>query len=372
MKKNIGLIIGIILVGIFAVIMIYYAKNIMPGKEFDKKLGYNVDKYITLCDYKGLDGELDKVEITDEDVDDYINDLLVSYEEVDRKAKEGDYLSVNFTGYVDGEVDNDISDSEWDMCIGQYDIFEEFDDAMVGAKTGDTVTVECDTVSEWYGEEYEDITVTYEVYVNSVSEEVYGELTDDWVYENYGYDTVDEFREEVYNSLYDYDYEDALYNMQYSLFEKVVENSEMNGYPDELYEEKAAEINAENEYYAEMYGVDVDEYLEECGYTENDLKEEIELLIKEELVIQAIMKAEKIEVTEEDYQAELEEYEDYIADYGYDTMEEFEADNEEMIREEVKMGKILSVLSENAKITEVETTEDDDEYYDEDGEYYFE
>ena len=115
---------------------VYYQKAVVPKKEIDKKAGITsgkLDDYITLGEYKGL-----SCEVTQDDIDESIKEETQTYTEVDREAKEGDCVEITYTGYVDGEKDKNISQSNCELYVGQEEsLYAEFTNAVVGHKAGE-------------------------------------------------------------------------------------------------------------------------------------------------------------------------------------------------------------------------------------------
>ena len=97
-------------------------------------------KYLKLAEYKGLIVNKVKTEVTDDDVEAEIESALdenAEYTDVDRAAKDGDQVNIDFDGSIDGEAWD--SDTDYDLVIGSEDFQPEFEEHLIGAKAGDTV-----------------------------------------------------------------------------------------------------------------------------------------------------------------------------------------------------------------------------------------
>lgn len=327
--------------------VVYYQKVVVTKKEFNKKIGITsgeLDDYITLGEYKGL-----TCEVTQEEIDESINEETEYYEEVSREARDGDNISVTYKGYIDGKKDANISQSECELYIGQEeDLYAEFANALIGHKAGDTVKVESNDAT-YVAEDASDYSgkqVEFTVKLVAVSEKRADEVTEEWVEENYGEDygisTVKEFYE--WNESY------VLDSKKTELWQKAVDNATMNGYPQEIYDKVKEEYDADAAYYADMYGMTVDEYLYDFNqYTEESLEEEYLNEVKSELLMWKLVQKEKISVSE----GEIEEkYEELYSDCGYDSVEDMKADyDEEEIEEAVYLDKAMDIVYDNAKIT---------------------
>ena len=145
MKKFKSFIYPLVLIVIAAVLVgaIAFSKHKHPKskEKFDKQNGYNVDDYITLGEYKGLEATQEKVYISDDDVDSEITDELTEEVELKEALKEGDFANVTISVKVDGVEVPDLGEEEYDFSVGEEDYCKEFDESLKGKKAGDTYTV---------------------------------------------------------------------------------------------------------------------------------------------------------------------------------------------------------------------------------------
>ena len=160
----------------------------------------NVEKYITIGEYKGLTLDNTVDAITDDDVQAQIDeDLKDKAEPVSDAAKEGDLVTVNYTGTKDGQTFDGGTANNYDFVIGDGQMFEEFENGVIGMKKGDTKEIKIDFPSDYADETLAGKEVIYKVTVQNVRRE--GELTDEWVAKNTDYTTVDDYRESIRSEL---------------------------------------------------------------------------------------------------------------------------------------------------------------------------
>lgn len=358
------LVIVVILAAFIGVV--YYNNEISPKKKVDKELGYTPEDYITLGQYKGLEYKQSKAGVSEKDLENAIAEELIDYKEVDRKAKNGDSVNINYKAYVDGKEDDNLSEEEFDILIGDADLAVEFDEAIVGKKAGAEFKVEVSDVSAFptdEGKDYTDKKVEFVVTINSVNEEYTAELTDAWVQENYGaeYDctTVDEYKKMMKESLMEDSEATVEEDAQTDLWQMVMDNSVMNSYPQELYDEIVAVDDADMAYWADYWGMSIEEYYEFLDMDEADIDEMYLEDVKSELVMWAIAKAEGIEVTD----GEIEQgYEDMYYDYDYESADAMKAEySSEEIEHALIEEKVIGLILDSAKITEVESVENSEE-----------
>ncbi|MCT7399156.1 MULTISPECIES: FKBP-type peptidyl-prolyl cis-trans isomerase [Eubacterium] len=329
---------------------VYYQKAVVPKKEIDKKAGITsgkLDDYITLGEYKGL-----SCEVTQDDIDESIKEETQTYTEVDREAKEGDCVEITYTGYVDGEKDKNISQSNCELYVGQEEsLYAEFTNAVVGHKAGDKVEYQAKDTDDinYVAEKDSDYTgknVKFTLKLVSVSEEETEDVTDKWVKDNYnedyGISTVKEF--------YKWNEDYVLENKKSDLWQSAVDNATMNGYPQEMYDSVKEEFDSDAAYYADSYGITVDEYLYDfSGYTEESLQEEYLNEVKSNLVMWKIVEKENLTASSSEIE---DKYEELYADCGYDNVEEMKKDyTDKEIEEAVLLDKAMDVVYDNANIT---------------------
>ena len=160
----------------------------------------NVEKYITIGEYKGLTLDNTVDAITDDDVQAQIDENLKDKAEpVSDAAKEGDLVTVNYTGTKDGQTFDGGTANNYDFVIGDGQMFEEFENGVIGMKKGDTKEIKIDFPSDYADETLAGKEVIYKVTVQNVRRE--GELTDEWVAKNTDYTTVDDYRESIRSEL---------------------------------------------------------------------------------------------------------------------------------------------------------------------------
>lgn len=317
-------------------------------------------KYVKVCDYKNVEASKVIYDVTDDEVQDAIDEDMyeyVTYDEItDRAAQEGDYANVTYTATIDGTENENYSGEGEDIVIGEGYIFPEVEEALIGMNTGDSKQVDA-TITEDYA--YDDADtgkkVTVDITLNEISVENTPEYNDDFVKENTDYDSTAEYekakKEELMQSK-EGDYKQAAIQeiMQYLL-----DNSEFNGYPDELYKQCEENYNNDNEYSAAMYGMELDEFEEMLGLDDETKKQDIENSVNSELIIGAIAQAEKITCSKKEIQQFAK---DNYEDYGYDSADEFLKDySDEEVGYQITYEKVTDFLYDHAKFTEI--SEDD-------------
>ena len=333
------------------------------------------EEYVTLGEYKGLDVQLIKAEVTDDMVDDEIDMLLEDnavYTPIsDRGAAEGDTVNINYTGKIDGQEFDGGSAEDFELELGSGYLLDDLESQIVGMKSGETkdlnVSVPADYIEDTVEEDAPDKDAVFTVTVNSVSEKSLPEYSDEFIAGVTDYKTTAEYEEGTKKELLASLESDNRSTAGMDALSQVMENSTFNGYPQELYASCKQEYDAMNKMYAEMLGVDV----ADLDTDEEETKSTIESIVNEKMVCAAIAAAENISVSDEEYQKYLE---DNYALYDYASAAEYEeTESKESLMNEILTEKIYNFLIDNAKITEISEDEYygddedlDDEYLDED------
>lgn len=326
----------------------------------------NASEYVTLGELDGIEVTKYVYEITDDMVDEAIqNDLdMYSYEEeADRASADGDIVYLDLTCAVQGSDEDAETESTY-FSIGYEEYGTEFDEQLTGVKAGDhltfSITFDDDIwIEEWIGQTVDftaDITSVCEIFTPEYDEEFIAEYTD--------YETAEEYeaalRDQLVLEYEDISYSDALD----SLFETAISNSEFSSYPEDLYDACKEELLS---FYGAFVGTTEEEEIYEAfGMTEDDIRSDIEYSVYRRLLVSAICEEKGIELTQEDYFTYLEENASY---YDYDNASDFEADyTRSTLIWSLYESKVADLLYESAEVTEAAYEEEllsEDEFYEE-------
>ncbi|MCH5273698.1 MAG: trigger factor [Lachnospiraceae bacterium] len=295
-------------------------------------------------DYAGILVE----KVTDEELEDYIREILEQnrmLEERDRAIQNGDNANIDFTGYLDGEPFDGGADTGFDLEIGSGSFIDGFEEGLIGAKKGETRSLELNFPEDYKrNPDMAGKAVVFEVKINSVSEYVLPELTDDFVSDlTYGdYPTVQEFR--------DYCMEYLTEEKQYlTVTDYLVENTEFSNLNEAYIQASLESMKSYYEMYAVMYGVDLETFMLMLGVEDSaafwsEMEAEMRRLEKERIALYCVAKAEGITLTEE----EFTQYATELAESYQMTLEEFLEDRErKYIEQSLLMERALEFLLDN-------------------------
>lgn len=314
----------------------------------------NYDDYVTTTvlpeGYMGF--EVDK--ITEKDVDFYVQEVLENNkvrELKDGPLEMGDIAIIDYVGYLDGVAFEGGTDVSKELELGSGEFMEGFEEGLVGAKKGDTVSLNLKFPDDYWSEQMAGKEVVFEVVIHSSAAQVLPEFTDEFVTEitSGTYTTTEEFRmyakgflaeERKYNEIMDY----------------LVGNAEFGQLNEDYI---TAAFDLEKQYYAYMYGfTSVEEFESAFGEEASEVlwtmvEREIRRYEQDRIVLYCVAKAENIELSETEYTEAVTEY----ATSNNMTVEElYEVQDETTLRQSMLMEKALEHLLVN--IVEVEKEEE--------------
>ena len=285
----------------------------------------NVADYVELCDYSDMTVKKSDL-YTEQDIEDAIQQDLDSNKEMNKESTsiiaDGDTVSIDFTGTVDGELFEGGSSTDYEVEIGSGSMIDDFEQQLIGHKVGDAFNVYVTFPDDYPSDRsLEGKDAIFAVIVKGIYEAP--ELTDEYVQEKHGDDasTVEEYRQFV---------EDTLYKDRLEEFveDYLVDNSTVKEIPKKYYNsvKHIYEANYDDEfnYYNQMYYMYFGEYMwkdkyEYFGVDKAGFKKMVEDAVKEttefSLIMQAVYEKEGLQITDE-------EIEDFIVNYSdYDSVE---------------------------------------------------
>lgn len=328
----------------------------------------DLENYITLGQYQNLTVEEDpEEEVTEEDVDEYIERQMISnYAPVevteDRPVQENDTVNIDYIGYEDGETFDGGTAQDQDLRIGSDSYIDGFEDGLIGHKKGETVTLNLTFPEEYKSNpDLAGKPVVFKVTINSISEPA--TLTDEWAAANTDYNTAEEYRNAQKESLIQESSNEYESQVKSDLFQQVMENSEIKGYPEELLDDLKSDIRTQmDQMYTSMYGMSLDEALESQGVSGEEADQSIDETAKSYLsqymVTQAVLDAENVALTEEDYEKALDDFAKLSGFEDGDAMKSMYSDTT-VLKGNVLWNVACDKIMETATITETAAGDQD-------------
>ena len=268
---------------------------------------------IKLGEYKGVKAEKEKLDITEEKLNEEIERLRANaakLKEVEEKtaAELNDVVNINFEGFIDGEAFEGGKAEGFDLTLGSKSFIDTFEEQITGHKKGDEFDVNV-TFPENYGvANLSGKPALFKVKVNSIKRKEEAELNDDLAKE-LGYDSLEDLKSKTKENLTKREENRIESDFRNKVVEKVVENVSVE-VPEQLVQKEIQYRMSEFAQQLQMQGMSIGQYFEMTGQNaekmRETLKESAEKSIKAQLVLDEIAKVENISATDEDVNKEIE------------------------------------------------------------------
>ena len=330
--------------------------TIEEGKPVVVTCEVAVKPEVTLGEYKGLEVEAEDATVTEEDVNAEIervaNRNARMVEVTDRAAQMDDILTIDFEGFMDGTAFAGGKGENHDLKLGSHSFIDTFEDQLVGKNVGDECEVNVTFPAEYHQKDLAGKPAMFKVAVKAIKFNEVPEINDEFVKEVSEFDTLDEYKADTKKNLEERKAKQVEESRKAKLLSKVVETSTMD-MPEPMVLEQCDQMINNFAQTLRYQGMDMQKYMEMTGSTIDTMRQsvrsEAERRLKESLVLEAIAKAENLEVTDEDVEKELETM---AAMYGMEVDKLKAAVTEaetESIKGELKTKKALEFIAENAK-----------------------
>lgn len=267
---------------------------------------------VKLGKYKGV--KIDKIdaEVTDEEVtaeiDKQRENNARNIEVTDRAVKDGDMTVLDFEGFVDGVAFDGGKGENYPLTIGSGAFIPGFEEQLVGAEIGKEVEVNVTFPEDYQADELKGKAALFKCTVKEIKEKELPELDDEFASEVSEFDTLEEYKADVKATLTERKTKEAKDAKEAAVIEAIVNDSEME-IPEAMLATQQKQMVDEFAQRIQMQGLSLDQYFQFTGTNYDKMVEQVkpqaEKRIKSRLVLEAIVEAEKIEATEEDYEEEL-------------------------------------------------------------------
>lgn len=337
--------------------------QLKKGEPFLFNVQVEVLPPVELGEYRGVEVEEEKVEITEDKIDKHIEFLreqharLVAVPE-GSVAENGDLVIIDFTGYLDGEPFPEGEAENYSLELGSGTFIPGFEEQLVGAAEGEEREVKVKYPDDYSKKELAGKEALFKVKVKQIKRKELPEFNDDFVKEISECDTVEEFRSFARKRMEESARERARRKLEEDLIRKVADVSQVE-LPRVLVERQLDRIMGEMEQYLRFQGLNLEKYAELTGKSVEELreenKEEAERRTKANLVLDAIIKKEGIDVEESELDDKIAEIAKLYQDKPERVKEVFEKQGRlALLKEEIRMRKVIDLLVNEAKIKTAE------------------
>ena len=323
------------------------------GVEFTFKIVTKPE--VKVNKYKGLNIKPEKVKVTDEEVNHELGHLLERYTELvtkEGKVENGDVAIIDFEGFKDGEAFAGGKGENYNLEIGSNTFIPGFEEQIIGMEVGEERDLDLTFPEEYGAKDLAGAKVVFKVKVNEIKEKHTRELDEEF-FEDLGMegiDTEDKLKAEIKESIKAQKEMDAENKYVDDLFDAVAKNTEVD-IPEEMVEEEVTRLMGRFEEQMKMQGISLELYYQFTGSDEAALRSQMEKEayknVLYRLMLEEVMNQEKVEVTEEEVEKEVEELaakyqmdkEDFLKEFG----------GKEMIQYDLEMRRVVEYLKEYNK-----------------------
>ena len=329
--------------------------NMKKGEELVFTATVQIKPEVVLGKYKGV--ELKKVEykVTDEDVDHEIehmqehNARIITVE--DRPVKEKDIAVIDFEGFVDGKAFEGGKAENHELEIGSKTFIPGFEEQIVGMKAGEEKDIKVTFPEDYFSKDLAGKEATFKVKLHEIKEKKLPVLDDEFAKDVSEFDTLNDLKTSIKEKKQAQNDDRAKHETESLAIEAVCNNTTID-IPSGMIETEIDAMIRDLEQQLSYQGINLDQYLHMINKTrkeiEDNYKEQAEKNVKSRLVLEAIIKEEKIEATEEEVTEKVKEM---AKNYG---RKEEELNKNEALKEylsnTIKTEKAIDIIVKNAKI----------------------
>ena len=282
------------------------------GKDFIYTATVAVKPEVTLGDYKGIEIEKVDVEVTDEDIQaELLNVQKQNARNIpveDRAAKMDDEVTIDFEGFIDGEAFEGGKGENYQLTLGSHSFIDTFEDQIVGKNIGEEFDVNVTFPENYQAEDLAGKPAVFKCKLNGIKETELPELDDEFASEVSEFDTLDEYKADIKETLKVKKEKAAKNTKEGLVIDQIIEKATMD-IPEPMVETTKEQMMNEFAQQISYQGLSIEQYFQFAGMTKEKFMEtatpEAERRIKSRLVLEAIAKAEDIQVSDDELNDEL-------------------------------------------------------------------
>jgi len=336
------------------------------GKAWVLKAVVTVKPDVKLGDYKGLSVTKQNTRVYQKDIDAELEKQRQQQAELvlkeDEAAAKGDTVVIDFDGYVDGKQFDGGKADNYSLELGSNSFIPGFEDQLVGHKAGDDVDVKVTFPKDYQAEDLRDKEATFKVTLHEVKEKQLPELDDEFAKDvDEDVDSLEELQAKTKDSLKEQKTQAAHDAIEDEAISEAVDNAEIADIPEAMLKD---DINRQmDQYLANMQqqGIEPKMYFQLTGTTEDDLRKQFtdgaEKRVKTNLVLEAVVAAEKIEPSEDEISAEVK---DLAGQYGMEESAVRSALSDDMLKHDIAIKSAVDLIADSAKQDKKKDSEDKD------------
>ena len=338
--------------------------QIEKGKPFIFTAEVAVKPEVTLGEYKGIEVPGMDVSVSEEEITKELetareqNSRLVTLPE-DTPAENGDQAVIDFEGFVDGVAFEGGKSENYPLTLGSHSFIDTFEDQLVGRRAGEDIEVNVTFPAEYQVAELAGKPAMFRVSIKEIKRKELPELDDEFAQDVSEFDTLQEYREDIAKKLTGRKEEAAKREKENTVVDRIIENAQME-IPDPMLDSPARQMAEEFARNLQYQGMQLEQYLQYSGMNVNSflesLRPQAQKRIQSRLVLEAVVKAEGIEPSQEEIEEEIQKIASMYQMEAEQVKEQLEGDNQmENLKMDVAVQKAIDLVT--AAAVEVEEQE---------------
>lgn len=297
-------------------------KKFTPGEEVEFTAEAEILPQVTLGDYKKLKADSQKTTVGAKEVNEIIDRLrgnMAETKEVQRKAKNGDDVIIDFTGKKDGVAFDGGAADDYSLSLGSNSFIPGFEEAIVGHAAGEEFDIPLTFPEEYHVEELKGAQVVFSTKLKLVKEKILPEVNDEFAAKTGPFKTVDELKSDIKRELQAQKDQESSQKLKDDLVRQLVEASKVP-VPETLVKDQSESIERDMTQNLMYQNITLDQYLTTKGFASKDqwldteVRESAEKRVQSGLVLAELSKQEKIEATNKELDEQVAQYKQQYAD----------------------------------------------------------
>lgn len=336
-------------------------EEIEEGKDLTFMFEVETKPEPEIGDYSKIEVVKNEMTLADNDVDLYIererekNKVIKNVE--DRPAQEGDVANIDYEGFKDGEAFDGGKAEGYDLKLGSKSFIPGFEEEVIGKNVGDEFEINLSFPEDYHVEDLKGQPVVFKVKLNELKEEILPEIDDDFAMDVSDFDTLEEYKKDIEAKLQKELDDQNRIQLENDVIAKLIEENDIPA-PESMVESRIDQEVHEYSHNLQHMGFTMESFMNATQATEEDIREQFrEKSVKNvqaQILLDAIVKKENIDVSYEDVEAE---YKDIVKQYGQEDSEEFletvkKSISVDYIKDIIRKRKVVDKLIANAVFVE--------------------
>ena len=334
--------------------------QIEKGKSFIFTAEVAVKPEVTLGEYKGVEVEVSGTEVTEEEVAAELKKEQESNSRTldvdDRAVENGDMITLDFEGFVDGTAFEGGKGTDYPLTIGSNSFIPGFEEQLVGAVIGEEKDVNVTFPEKYHAADLAGKPAVFKCTVKAIKVKELPELDDEFAKDVSEFDTLAEYKEDIAKKLKERKEDVAKREKEDKVVDKIIENAEMD-IPEPMVQSQISQLMNDFIRRMQAQGLSIDQYYQFTGLDQAKIQEQMRpqalKRIQSRLVLEKVAEVENIEISDEKVDEEIAKMAEMYkmeADKLKEVMGDYE---KEQIKKDLAVQEAVTLVAEAAKVTEV-------------------